>query len=54
MPRCTPDPAAVDEPHLAQAGGVSFVQVLFDDGRNVARREGVKVEEPSIGIRSGS
>ena len=26
-----PCPAAMDEPHLMQAGGVSLVQVFFDD-----------------------
>ena len=41
-----PCPAAMDEPHLMQAGGVSLVQVLFDDGRDVAGRKGVKVEVP--------
>ena len=44
-----PCPAAVDEPDLMQAGGVSLVQVLFDDGRDVAGREGVKVEVPFDG-----
>ena len=39
-----PCPAAMDEPNFMQAGGVSFVQVLFDDRRNVAGGEGVKVE----------
>jgi hypothetical protein len=37
-------PPAMDEPYLAQAGGVGFIQVLFDDRRDVARREGVEVE----------
>ena len=46
MPRCTPCPAAMDEPDLMQPGGVSLVQVLFDDGRDVAGRKGVKVEVP--------
>ena len=45
-------PAAVDEPHLAQAGGVCFVQILFDDGRDVARREGMKVEGAFDGNRA--
>ena len=37
-------PAAVNEPHLAQAGGVCLVEVLFDDGGDVAGREGVQIE----------
>ena len=37
-------PAAMDEPHLTQAGSVSLVDVLFDDGRDVAGCEGVEVE----------
>jgi hypothetical protein len=36
--------AAMDEPHVAKAGGVGCVQVLFNDRRNVAGRERVKVE----------
>ncbi len=39
-----PCPAAMDEPHLPQAGRVSLVEVLFDDGRDVAGCKGVKVE----------
>jgi hypothetical protein len=41
-----PRPAAMDEPHLMQAGGVCLVHVLFDDGGDVAGRKGVKVEVP--------
>ena len=41
-----PCPAAMDEPYLMQAGGVSLVHVFFDDGRDVAGRKGVKVEVP--------
>ena len=37
--------STVDEAHLTQTGGVSFVQVFFDDGRDIARRECVKVED---------
>jgi hypothetical protein len=36
--------AAVDEPHVSQTRGVCFIQILFDDGWDVARREGVKIE----------
>ena len=38
------DPAAVDEAHLTQPGGVRFVQVFRDDRRDIARREGVEVQ----------
>jgi hypothetical protein len=38
--------AAMDEPDLTQAGGVSLVQILLDDGRDVAGRKGVEVEVP--------
>ena len=38
------DAPAMDEPHVAQAGGVCFIQILFYDRGDVARREGVKVE----------
>lgn len=38
-------PPAMDEPHVAQAGGMRFIQVFFDDRRDVARGEGVKVED---------
>ena len=44
---------AMDEPHVAQAGGVCFIQILFDDGRDVARREGVKIEDTFDGDRQG-
>ncbi len=37
-------PAAMDDPHLMQTGSVSFGQVLFDNRRNIARRERMKVE----------
>ena len=36
--------AAVDQPHLGEAAGMSGLEVLRDDGRNVAGRERVKVE----------
>ena len=36
--------ASVDEPHLAKAGRAGRVQVLGDDGRNVAGRERVEIE----------
>ena len=41
--------APVDEPHLAQADGMCLVEVLFDNRRNVARRESVKVERAVYG-----
>ncbi len=34
-------PPAVNQPHLPQAGGVCFIQILFYDRGDVARREGV-------------
>ena len=37
-------PPAVNQPHLPQACGVCFIQILFYDRGDVARREGVKVE----------
>ena len=36
--------AAVDEAQLAQAGFVRGADVLLDDGRDVARGEGVEIE----------
>jgi hypothetical protein len=36
--------AAVNQPHFAQAGLVRGLDVLLDDGPDVARVEGVKVE----------
>jgi hypothetical protein len=52
---------AMDEPHLSQTRGVCFIQILFDDGRDVARREGMKIEDsfdgdsqrPALGIVEG-
>ena len=46
-------PPAMDEPHVAQAGGVCFIQVLFDDGGDVARGEGVKIEDTFDGDLQG-
>src|SRR5262249_37739031 len=37
-------PLAVDQAHLAPARGARFPEVLVDDGRDVARREGMEVE----------
>ena len=37
-------PAAVDEPHLSEPCGVCFIDVLFDNRRDVSRGETVKVE----------
>ena len=45
---CSP---AMDQPHVMQPGGVSLVQVLFDDRRDVARREGMKVDAAFDGDR---
>ena len=36
--------ATVDEPQLGEPGFVSRADVLFDDGRDVARRERMQVE----------
>ncbi len=36
--------ATVDQPHLGEAAGVSGLEVLGNDGRNVARGERVQVE----------
>jgi hypothetical protein len=40
---------AVNQANVAQPGGVCFIQVLFDDRRDVARCEGVQVEGPFDG-----
>src|SRR5262245_53039619 len=39
-----PDPAAVNQAHLAQTSLVRRGDVLLDDRRHVTRREGVQVE----------
>ncbi len=44
---------AMDEPHLAQAGGVCFIQVLFDDRGDIARGEGVQIEDTFDGDPQG-
>jgi hypothetical protein len=36
--------AAMDDSHFAKAGGVSLIQVLCDHRRDIAGREGVKIE----------
>ena len=36
--------ASVNEPHLAQAGGVCLVDVLLDDRRDIGRRKRVEIE----------
>src|SRR5262245_56650952 len=36
--------AAMNQPHLPQPGGVCLGEVLFNDRRDVARREGVQIE----------
>jgi len=57
--RCLHDPtlnaaaAAVNEPDLSQAGGCRRVDVLGDHGRNIARREGMKIELASDGNTNG-
>jgi hypothetical protein len=38
------DTAAVYEPHFAQTGGMGFGDVLFDDRRDIARREGMQID----------
>ena len=38
--------AAVYETHFGEPGGVRFVDVLFDDGRNVSRSERMEVKGP--------
>ena len=46
--------AAVNEPHLAQAGLVRGGDVLLDDGLDVPRVEGVKVERAFDGDREAA
>ena len=36
--------ASVDQPHFAEPGFVRGIDVLFDDGCDVARRERVEIE----------
>jgi hypothetical protein len=36
--------AAMDQPHFAKSGGVSGGDVFVNDGRDIARREGVQIE----------
>ena len=36
--------AAVNKPHLAHSRRVCFIHILFDDGGDVARREGMEIE----------
>jgi len=38
------DPSPVHQPYFTKTSGVRLVDVLFDDRRNVARRERVEVE----------
>ena len=45
--------AAMDEAHVAQTRGVCFIQILCDDGRDVARREGMKIEDSFDGDPQG-
>jgi hypothetical protein len=44
---------AMDEPHVAQTSGVCFIQILFDDGRDVPRGERVKIENTADGNPQG-
>lgn len=44
---------AVNEPHLPEPRGVCVVQILFHDGRDVCRGEGMKVEGPFDGNPEG-
>lgn len=39
-----PLPLAVDDPHAQKSGAVRFGQIFMDDAFNVARRDGVEVE----------
>ena len=43
-PPLHPRAASVYEPHVADPGGMSFVQVLLDHRRDVLRRERVEIE----------
>src|SRR5437016_12784895 len=43
-PALDADAAAVDQPHLREAARVGGLEVLGDDGRNVARGKRVQVE----------
>ena len=38
------DPAAVDQAHLDESLGLGRIEILRDDRRHVARREGVQVQ----------
>lgn len=44
---------AMDKPHVAQAGGVGFIQILFDDRGDIARGEGVQIEDTLDGDPQG-
>src|SRR5205814_7664894 len=43
-PALDADPSPVDQPHLGETARVGGLEVLGDDGRNVARGERVQVE----------
>lgn len=52
------DPLAVDDADLAEAGRVSGVEIIVQDGFDVARREGMEIERVADrkfmqGARSG-
>src|SRR5262249_22810342 len=38
------DPSTVDQSNLDESPGLSGVEILRDDGRHVARREGVQIQ----------
>ena len=44
-----PHAASMDQPDLAESGGVRFVEVLCDNRRDISRGEGVEVEGPFNG-----
>ena len=44
---------SMDEPHVAEARRVCFIQILFDDGGDVARGEGVQIEDTFDGNPQG-
>jgi hypothetical protein len=43
-PALDADPATVDQPHLEESPLVGGFEIVRDDRRDVARREGVKIE----------
>ena len=43
-PSLNADSSAVDQAHLGESLGMGGIEILSDDGRHVARREGVDVQ----------